>query len=412
MKFLKTTICGLAAGLAAFSLTAPTSAFADGDTITIGAAVSFTGRYAVNGKHTKNGYDLAVEYVNSMGGVNVGGKTYMLAIKYYDDESTASRGTQLAERLIQQDGVKFMLGPYSSGMTKAIAPVSEKYKIPMVEGNGASRSLFNQGYRYLFAVLSTSEQYLKSAIDLAAEQAVKDGRDPSSLTVAIGVRNEPFALDIRAGVLEDAARYNMQVVVDEKLPKEVSDLTTFLTKVKALRPDILAVSAHTLGGALFVRQMREQQVNVPVVAMTHCESAKITDTEQFGNAGEGILCAGQWSERLAYSDKWFGSAADYAKTFEAAYGYVPPYQAAESSASVLVYADALERAGSLDTEAVRDALAATDMQTFYGNVKFAPTGQNIAKPMVLRQIQNGEYKLVAPSKWADSMLMFPRQIMY
>ena len=412
MRLLQSVFLGLAAGLVAFGAMPATPVLAAENVITIGAAVSFTGRYAVNGKHTKNGYDLAVERINSMGGVDVGGTPHMIEIIYYDDESTAARGTQLVERLIQQDGVKLMLGPYSSGMTKAMAPVAEKYKIPMVEANGASRSLFNQGYRYLFAVLSTSEQYLKSAIDLAAEQAIMDGRDPSSLTVAIGVRNEPFALDIRAGVLEDAARYNMTVVVDEKLPKEVSDMTTFLTKVKALKPDILAVSAHTVGGALFVRQMREQQLNVPMVAMTHCESAKVTNTEEFGNAGEGILCAAQWSEKLAYEDHWLGTAAEYATTFEAAYGYVPPYQAAESSAAVLVYADAIARAGSLDTEAIRDALAATDMQTFYGNVKFAPTGQNIAKPMVLRQIQNGEYKLVAPLAWADSKLMFPRNIDY
>ncbi len=404
----------LAVGLALAGLvaTTPANAKVEGDTITLGAAVSFSGRYAVNGKHTKNGYDLAVDYVNAKGGVTVGGKTYKLAIKYYDDESTAARGTQLAERLIQQDGITFMLGPYSSGMTKAIAPVAEKYKIPLVEANGASRSLFNKGYTYLFAVLSTSEQYLKSAIELAAEQARADGKDPSSLKVAIGVRNEPFALDIRAGVLEDAARHNMEVVVDEKLPKEVSDMTTFLTKVKALRPDVLVVSAHTLGGALFVRQMREQRVNVPIVGMTHCESAKVTDTEQFGNAGEGILCAAQWSPSLTYEDKWFGTAADYASTFEKEYGYVPPYQAAESSAAILVYADAFERAGAFDTAKVRDALAATDMQTFYGFVKFAPTGQNIAKPMVLRQIQNGEYKLVAPTKWADSKFVFPRKVDY
>ena len=79
---------------------------------------------------------------------------------------------------------------------------------------------------------------------------------------------------------------------------------------------------------------------------------------------------------------------------------------------MLVYADAIERAGSLDTEKIRDALAATEMQTFYGNIKFAATGQNIAKPMVLRQIQNGEYKLVAPLEWADSKFMYPRVIMY
>ena len=408
MNMIRTSVLGLAATVVAMTLPMPVSA----QEIVIGAAVSTTGRYAVNGKHTTNGYNLAVAKVNAMGGVMIGGKSHNIVVKYYDDESTAARATQLAERLIQQDGVKLMLGPYSSGMTTAIAPVTEKYKIPMVEANGASRSLFNKGYKYIFAVLSTSEQYLKSAIDLAAAQAKLDGRAPSELKVAIAVRNDPFSLDIRAGVLEDAERYGMNVVVDEKLPKEVTDMTTFLTKVKAVRPDVLVVSAHTLGGALFVRQIREQAVNVPIVAMTHCESAKVTDTATFGNAGEGILCAAQWSDKLAYSDKWFGSAGDYAKAFEAEFGYVPPYQAAESSAAVLVYADAIERAGSLDTEKIRTALAATEMQTFYGNIMFAPTGQNTAKPMVLRQIQNGEYKLVAPLEWADTKFNFPRQVMY
>jgi len=102
---------------------------------------------------------------------------------------------------------------------------------------------------------------------------------------------------------------------------------------------------------------------------------------------------------MAYSDKWFGSAEQFSQAFQAAYGYVPPYQAAESAAAVLVYADALERAGSFDTETVRDALAATDLKTFYGDVKFDDTGKNIAKPMILRQIQGGKYVPVAPAKF-------------
>ena len=132
----------------------------EGDTIVLGSAISFTGKYSTNGIHAKNGYELAIKKINESGGVKVGGKSYKLRVIYYDDESTPARGAQLAERLIKQDGVQYMLGPYSSGLTKAIAPVTEKHKIPMVESEGASRSLFTQGYKYLFAVLSTSEQYL------------------------------------------------------------------------------------------------------------------------------------------------------------------------------------------------------------------------------------------------------------
>ena len=123
------------------------------DTIVLGSAISFTGKYSTNGIHASNGYNLAVKRINESGGVHVGGKAYKLKIQYYDDESTPARTAQLLERLIKQDGVKFLLGPYSSATTKAAAPVTEKYKIPMVEAEGASRSLFTQGYKYLFAVL-------------------------------------------------------------------------------------------------------------------------------------------------------------------------------------------------------------------------------------------------------------------
>ena len=95
-----------------------------GDKIILGAAVSLTGKYSTNGEHTKNGYNFAVERINSMGGIKVGGKTYKFDIIYYDDESNSGRAAQLAERLIKQDGVQYMLGPYSSGLTKAIAPVT------------------------------------------------------------------------------------------------------------------------------------------------------------------------------------------------------------------------------------------------------------------------------------------------
>jgi branched-chain amino acid transport system substrate-binding protein len=110
------------------------------------------------------------------GGVEIGGKRYKLTIRYYDDESTA-RSSELAERLIKEDGVKLMLGPYSSGLTQAMPPiVVEKYQVPMVEGNGAARELFPKAYRHIFAVPTTQDQYLVDAIELAAENAGKLGQ--------------------------------------------------------------------------------------------------------------------------------------------------------------------------------------------------------------------------------------------
>lgn len=379
------------------------------DAITLGAAVSLTGKYTTSGEHTQRGYDLAVKAINDAGGVKVGDKTYKLAIKYYDDESTPSRGAELADRLIQQDGIKYMLGPYSSGMTKAIAPVTEEHKIPMVEANGASRSLFTNGWKYIFATLSTSEQYLSGAIALAAENADSLGKKPNEITVALAFENDPFSQDVRAGVLADMKKYGMKAVIDDQLPRELNDMSTTLTKIKALKPDLLIVSGHAKGAATAVRQIDEMKVHVPMLAMTHCDSADIIG--KFKAAAEYTLCATQWAPTLSYKDELFGSAADFAKKFEDAYGYAPPYQAAESAAAVEVYAHAFESGGSLDSQKVRDALAATDIMTFYGPIKFDDTGKNTAKPMALYQVLDGQYKIVSPSKFAETAAVVPRPSM-
>ena len=405
MVFNKKFSC-LMIGVAAvgFLAAAPANARVDGDTITLGAAVSLTGKYSTNGKHTKNGYNFAAERINKMGGVKVGGKSYKLKVKYYDDESNSSRAAQLAERLIKQDGVKYMLGPYSSGLTKAIAPVTEANKIPMVEANGASRSLFTKGYKYLFAVLSAANQYLEVAIDLAVE---KNGGKP--VRIAMAFEQDAFSQDVRLGILDAAKRTKSKIIIDDKLPKELNDMAATLAKVKATKPDVLVVSGHSKGALTAIRQISEMKVNVPMLAMTHCDASKLA--KQHGKKAEYALCAAQWHKSLSYKDKFFGNGMQYDKEFNAAFGYAPPYQAAESSAALLVFKGAFESANSFSTEKVRDALAKTNMQTFYGNIKFNSAGANFAKPMVLFQVRcdGGKCanKVVAPTKWASTKLVHP-----
>jgi branched-chain amino acid transport system substrate-binding protein len=409
MSQLGRTLRAAAAGLAL--ATVPLGAGAQEQCeIVLGAAVSLTGNYAANGLHTKAGYDFAIDKLNGEGGVKVGDQTCTMRVIYYDDESTPARGAQLAERLISQDKVQYMLGPYSSGLTAAIAPVTEQYEIPMVEAEGASRSLFNKGYKNMFAILSTSEQYLASAIDLAAEMAQAEGKDPKDVKVAMAFESDPFSLDVRAGVLEDMKKYGMEPVIDDQLPRDLSDMAATLTKVKALQPDVLLISGHEKGAATAVRQIGEMGVNVPMIAVTHCESADVVGN--FGATSDGILCPTQWAPTMTYEDDFFGSAAEYEKAFKEAYpeyaNQEVPYQTAQASAAVQVFADAFERAGSLEKAALREALAATDMMTFYGPIKFAPEGNNVAKPMVLRQIQGGDYKVVGPQKFASEKLQYPR----
>ena len=404
MSLLKKIISIISVFAFIFTFALPASAKVEGDTIVLGAAVSLTGKYSTNGEHTRNGYNLAVKRINEMGGVNVGGKSYKFDIIYYDDESDSGRAAQLAERLIKQDGVHYMLGPYSSGLTKAMAPVTEENQIPMVEANGASRSLFTKGYKYLFAVLSAANQYLEVAIDLAVE---KNGGKP--VTIAMAFEQDAFSQDVRLGVVDAAERTGSTIIIDDKLPKELNDMAATLAKVKATNPDVLVVSGHSKGALTAIRQLSEMQVDVPMLAMTHCDASKLA--KQHGKKAEYALCAAQWHKSLSYSDSYFGDGMQFDKDFTTEYGYAPPYQAAESAAALLVYKDAFERANSFDKEKVRDALAQTDMQTFYGNVKFHETGQNIAKPMVLFQVMcegdTCENKVVAPTKWASATLVHP-----
>ena len=401
------TVIAAIAITSAITISSISNVFAkvEGDTIILGSAISLTGKYATNGLHTQRGYVYAVKVINEKGGVTVGGKSYQLAVKYYDDESTPARGAQLAERLIRQDGVDYMLGPYSSGMTKAIAPVSEKFGVPMIEAEGASRSLFTQGYKYLFAVLSTAEQYMTMAIDLAAAKA----DDPSKVRVAMAFEGDPFSMDVRAGVINKIEQYGMKIVIDDQLPADLSDMSTTLTKVKVLHPDILIVSGHSRGAATAARQIGEMKINVDIIVMTNCESAKVH--EKFPKASHGFLCPAQWVESLSKSDPMFGSASEWNDGFNAAYpSYTSiPYQSAQASAAVYVWKVAFETANSFDKDAVRDAIAATEMETFYGDIKFSDAGNNIAKPMFIRQIDaNGSYNLVES---VDQMI-YPRHVEY
>jgi branched-chain amino acid transport system substrate-binding protein len=225
-------------------------------------------------------------------------------------------------------------------------------------------------------------------------------------------QDDAFSLDVRQGVVEQIKKYKMNTVIDDRMPKDLNDITTFFTKVKALKPEVLLISGHEKGAATAARQMGEYKVAVPLVGVTHCEAAKVVS--DFTQVAEGFVCPTQWDETMKASDPLFGSAADYNKAIKAAYpSYkVVPYQTAQASAAIYVWKDAFERAKSLDTEKVREALTKTDLPTFYGHVKFAPDGSNPGKEIVMRQIQGGKYVVVSPAQVAAAPLIYPREAHY
>ena len=151
---------------AAFSLAAGVRGAHAENVIKVGCAISFTGKKSRSGKLYIDSYNLAVEKINESGGVKVGDKYYKLKIIYYDDKSSADESAKLVEKLISEDKVNFLLGPYSSGITIPDSIIAQRYRIPMIEGGGASGKIFSRGNKYIFGTLPPAGEYFKSTLEM------------------------------------------------------------------------------------------------------------------------------------------------------------------------------------------------------------------------------------------------------
>ena len=367
--------------------------------VTLGAAVSETGKYAREGKDVRQGYDLWLDWVNGEGGgITVGDQSCSAAIVYYDDESDPDTITRLTEKLITEDGVDLLLGPYSSGMTMAASAIAEKYDIVMVEGNGSSETLFERGFKNLFAVLTPAGNY--------GESALKSLSELGATSVVIAYEDTAFPTSVALGAVKWAEEYGLEVLAVETYPKDVADVSGIMSKFKELEPDVFLGGGHFNDALLFVRAAKELDFNPKAMVITVGPSNP-TFVEEVGADAEYIIGPTQWERTMAYADDYFGTAEEYAVQYESMWGESPTYQAAESTATALTLQLAIEAAGSTDTAAVRDALNALDVNTFYGPVNFDDTGKNAGKPMGAIQIQDGEIMVVAPADSAVSDIRYP-----
>jgi len=393
------TVSLLALALAFGALPAPAA-----DTIVFGAAVSLTGKTAKEGEYTRDGYNFFVDKINEMGGITVGGKKYKVSVKYYDDESKSERTAQLIEKLINEDKVTFILGPYGSAPSGTAAPICEKYKIPMIEANGSAESIFNKGYKYTFAVLSPAKLYLKGLVDLVI------ARDKTAKTVAVLGENEPFSKEVASGGADYAKEKGLTVVYQELYPTGTQDVSALLTNIKAKNVDIVLGAGHLQDALLIVKQAKDLGVSPKAMGFSVGPSSPEFRENLKGNA-DYIYGATQWTEALKYNgdDPWKTPKA-YGDAFRAKnpkYSVIP-YQVAESSAAVIAFWRAIEKANSLDPTKVRDAIAALDIMTFYGQIKFDSRGINIYKPMAIEQLQpDGKKYTVFPANVAEKEALYP-----
>ena len=385
------------------------AAAAEGPVLRIGAVVSLNGPAAEIAAHVVRGYDLAAKRINAMGGLAVGNMAYRIDIIYGDDRSDTAQAANVARTLIRNERVKFLLGPVTSNLVLAVAEQASRYRTPLVQSGGASSHVYRKDLDYSFGVTGAAENYLSGALDLAVSRAAqkrggKGRKPPAKLKLALMFQSDLLTQDIRAGVLARAKALAIDVVLDLKLPDTITSLSEPLRQVKQAAPDILLVSGRGQAAKLLARDMQAAGLDLPMAALTHCDSAGV---EEQGRFTDYLICATQWNVYGADRGRWFGRSIDFQVDFELEYGYRPPYQAAEAAAAVLTLADALERAASLDSQRVREALARTDLKTFFGPVRFDATGRNKAKGSFLQQILGGRYRMVWPPAAATTDAVYP-----
>jgi branched-chain amino acid transport system substrate-binding protein len=399
------TLSPTSAPAAAPTSAAPTSASGgtatfDG-TLVFGAPISLTGSTAKEGSLTRDGYDLWRDTYNQLGGINVGGKHYKIETKYYDDASNAQQSATLAEKLIKEDKVNFLLGPYGTSPTLQVSTVAEKNKVPMIEGNGAAESIFSQGYRYTFGVLSPAQNYLRGVVDLTLTL------DPKPVSVAVLSADDPFSVEVADAVKTYAEQKGLQVVYYQKYPNASTDLRAPLTETKAHNPDLFLNSGHLQESVAIMQQAKELGFNPKGFAFSVGPS--VPDFESTLKSDANFVMGGtQWTPALKYTgDDAFKTPAAYNEAYKTAFGYEPAYQSAESTACGVAYVKAIEAAGSIEPDKVRDAIAKLDFTSFYGVIKFDSRGINVEKPMAVEQWQNGRRVTVWPAEVAEAKAQWP-----
>lgn len=372
----------------AATLLAAAPAFAQAP-IRIGASLSMTGTYAEPGNFQREGYLVCQKDLNARGGL-LGRKVQFVL---YDDQSQPATAVRLYERLITEDKVDVVMGPYSSPITEAVANVTEKYRKVMVAPVAATTSTFRKGRKYIFMMISPAEVYLEGLIDLAAKHGLK--------TLALLNEDTLFPKTTVAGATELAKRKGLRVVFQEAYPKGNTDFSALLVKVKAAQPDVIGAATYFDDAVALARQMKELDLNPKMLGVTVGGDIP-RFYELLGRNAEFIYSASQWEATLPYP-----GAREFAERHQKEYGHDPSYHSAAGYAGCLVFAEAVKRAGSLDADRVRAALLELKTTTIFGDYAVDADGFQTAHTMVTLQWQDGKRTVVWPENLAGAPARIP-----
>ena len=349
-----------------------------GETIKVGVVVPLSGRLAGSGELVLRGYRLATEQANQAGGVN--GKKVDLVVE--DDRSDPTTAANATEKLITQDRVLAILGSYGTAASVTSSDVAEKHHVPNLVGHCSEARCATRNTRYFFDINSGGPAREQVVSDFVAEILKPE-------TVSLVHTSDAWTKEGTETVSRTLSERGIAVKDNLEFPAAAPDISAQITKLKASQADAAVVYAYDADLATFMRQTQELAVNPKYILFP----ADLTTSK---------AAAGIDFDSVLMADEWFlgfpGEAnARYEQLYRDTYPQdVPDRFAVKAYTAAEVLVDALKRSGSLQPEAIRDALAATNMPTPMGETRFKPDGQRIGTNVVF-QIQENKPIILYPA---------------
>lgn len=394
-RYLSPVLAWIAAVSTAVLLTA--SPVQAKDVLKLGFSISLTGVYSQAAVSQINAYKVWQEEVNEQGGVYVEslGKKLPVEFVYYDDKSSPQTAVKVYEKLITRDRVDLVLTPWGTTIHFAVAPMAEKYKMPMIGTTAASVKLREiQSNYFWFITAALPDRQMRALSQLLKHLGIKD--------VAVIYVQDLFPRENLQFLLPELEKAGIETMLVKDYPIGAKDLTNLLTNVKSKDPDALIALSYPADSFLITGQIQGVQYNPPF--LFELVGPSIAAFEQaFDKASEGIATMGHWSPK----GPWPG-AEEFEEDYVEMWGSRPDYLD-----SVLAYMgcqivkQAIEKAGTLDPEKIRDEIDQGEFTTINGPVAFSGTENKVTPSMIL-QYQEGDLEIVWPESVATANPLYPK----
>lgn len=356
--------------------------------IRVGVTASLTGDFAELGRDQLTGIQMWADDLNARGAL-LGRK---VEIVHYDDASDAGKSAALYERLISQDGVDLLLGPYSSALTLAASRVAERHNFPMVATGASSETIWDQGFSNIFQIDAPAGDYMKLPLELANDKGLK--------RIALVYADTEFPREVAEGARKMAASHGMQIVFDEAYPQENLEFAGIAGRLKAASPDVVLGGTYFNDSVELVRAIRKTGFRPEILVMT-VGPAQEDFGRQLGDDANDVMGAIAWMRSgkmpLAY---------DFSFRYKEKYGHNAAVHAAYGYGGGQVLEAAVRLAGALDRDAVREQLKTMKFRSLLGHYRVDETGRQIAKETYVMQWQDGYRLLVMPEDIADNSIKY------